>query len=994
MLMNKQPTTMRLLLLIASLLVQLVCAAKNDSSITIALIGPYRLYNGLRFNGSLVTGGLDRVPIAQLSDQRYSGSWRAFWWLQQSAEIAVGLINRTPSILPNTTINIKRFDIYSPNGYYSGGSVMMLAKEIAEKHRDVVAVVGELYGEKSIFSAQVYSHFNIPFCGGTQLSQRLLNRDKYPYYFQTKTISGQETAIILLLKSWNVTRIALISDTKATDSSDLCYRTMIAARKSGIQVVAFVTNANYNMTTRIAQTLESVDARYIILCAGMYNSADIFYSLARNSTPSYGSDKYVWFTLNPPIPSNQAEAVNRWGKEFYKSTNGMIMVQPNIPKDDNMAAISSYIIKIINSIQKPYTSNLYTVEDANMYGFLTGFDCVGLLAFGMTTLLNSDSSMTINQLSSRQLQKSMNWTLYQDLNYGGALANPLTLSSGGDMVSPFIFGQLGGGLVGDTSLRVFSKTDSLVTKLITVLNRTAIFGNNGTIPPLDGPIYETIFLSQDSPEAATITSFFISGITLTTLFMLTIILFRTKPAVKVASATFLFTTTIGYGLSFTSNLFYFGIPTPGQCVARVWLQGTAFAFVVGSVGAKNARLSLIFNSRKMMPKWMLRDESWLVVVTGIVGLEQILLAIWASFSNVTVSTATLKQTITYKVTITQPLSGYFVWGYNILLYVALVGVTYRTRNIPPAHSEFSFLAVLCVIIPLGGLIVTSVSSSGGGSSTADPLIYFRTALMIWVVTIIPVLLQLLPILVSLYIGFLSEAWMEKFRNGKGSLGKASAFLVSKLGGTGAGSGSGSSFERKSVAQGVAVAIKKTAAVAAGFEVQGSKSNSTRNNESVAVKPSGGDGGGGNASASAATMSPNPMRKPRPLSIHGNPALKKSPTVKSYNLTGKTVDTYAVIITVENAFGWRTEWIKGSLAIAKVGEKAVCIFFNGADIQDPDSSAAFRLKDGQKNFGKVAGDSPSRLVVGTCSGTLIIDFFKPEDTGVFKNAGEKFLVPKN
>ncbi|KAJ3006383.1 UNVERIFIED_CONTAM: hypothetical protein HDU68_004095, partial [Siphonaria sp. JEL0065] len=125
-------------------------ASKQSSNITIAFVGPYRWYPGIKTQNRLVISGYESLNLSSLSDPQYIGSMQGFFWLQAAAQIAVTALNTSPSILPNTTIKIKRFDILTPRGEYTSGSAMQTAHEIATNHKDVVAVFGELYSENTV----------------------------------------------------------------------------------------------------------------------------------------------------------------------------------------------------------------------------------------------------------------------------------------------------------------------------------------------------------------------------------------------------------------------------------------------------------------------------------------------------------------------------------------------------------------------------------------------------------------------------------------------------------------------------------------------------------------------------------------------------------------------------------------------------------------------------------------------------------------------------
>ncbi|KAJ3231092.1 hypothetical protein HDU81_004032 [Chytriomyces hyalinus] len=60
-----------------------------------------------------------------------------------------------------------------------------MGMDVGEHHKDVVAAIGEFYASSTIYSGQIFGHFQTPLCGATQLNPRLFNKNKYPYFFES-----------------------------------------------------------------------------------------------------------------------------------------------------------------------------------------------------------------------------------------------------------------------------------------------------------------------------------------------------------------------------------------------------------------------------------------------------------------------------------------------------------------------------------------------------------------------------------------------------------------------------------------------------------------------------------------------------------------------------------------------------------------------------------------------------------------------------------------
>ncbi|KAI9349159.1 periplasmic binding protein-like I [Obelidium mucronatum] len=910
---------------------QLCFAQKNQSSITIAFVGPYSWYKGFTFNGSLVTGGDENLDIAALSDTSKLGAWLGFFWIQTAGLFGVSVVNSNEFILPNTTINVKRFDVLDKYGRYSGASVMKTAQDIAENHKDVIAVFGELFPERSKYSAEIYSSYKIPFCGPAQTTRELLNRAKNPYYFQTRSLSGMEKAATLLLKSWNVTRIAIISDSSINIESNDCYHVMKSALKNNIQVVAAFSYANINNVGEVAKTLASVNARYIYLCGSLGPTADIYYSLALKTTPTFVGSDFVWFSMNPPIPSSEEYAVKLWGPGYQKYSAGIIMISPYNQGTQPMVDLQAYFANSMASFQSSYTSTPFDYITMQTVGMPPGFDCIVTLAMGMTNLLASNPSFTPEQLSSRQLQDHLNWTLFQNTGYIGLQADPTMLTENGDLLSSFVFGRTMG-TSGTSGFAVFGYTDHTLTHYVPIEVDFPIFYSNTSIPPPDGPIYETLTLLRESPSGKTLTAFFVVGFVFVLIFWFVLAFFRSKPCVRTASVTFLSTTSIGYALSYSTNLMYFGIPSVAQCKTRVWIEVTAFAIVIGSLILKNARICMIFASKTIIPKWMINDTLWLVGLVGIVGIQQILMASWNSLSQLTILSTTTATTIQYNCAPKNPIMGYITWGLNAVLYAALIGVTYMSRNLESAHSEFQLLLVVCLIIPLGSLVISSIDDSTS----------MRPALIVWLVTTIPLLMQLVPILLQLYVSSRSDTWMNRWKNG--------------------------SFQ---------IASKISAEKPSPKKAQSSSSISDLGGTAMMLKSVKTDH---DTSGSSSLLSANPKRKTGTVGIGGVVGVKK--------VSGKMIVSHLVIVSVSNAIGFQSEWIAGSIAIHsfttnKAGDKANYLLFIPKGI-GKDSVEFQPMAFRPKPTAVFPQNNPMRLVLDTFQGRVYFDFTKEEAAAAFSS----------
>ncbi|ORY41366.1 hypothetical protein BCR33DRAFT_787090 [Rhizoclosmatium globosum] len=234
-------------------------ADKSQTNITIAFLGPYLAFPGVKLNGSLVTA----YPTFASNIVRYNGvasSLGLAIWCDIGAQIAVDMINKSPNILPNATIIVKRFNDLDPV-FSRGGSGygMQVAMKIQEEHPDVVAVYGGNGITQTLLSSSLYSIFKIPHCTSMVSSERFDNENKRPYYFSLLANTGSGSAICLLLNRWNVKRVGFITE---SGSADL----VTSFNRCNVRIVSLSKVENdisVSEIVRIGNLLEYYDIRFV-----------------------------------------------------------------------------------------------------------------------------------------------------------------------------------------------------------------------------------------------------------------------------------------------------------------------------------------------------------------------------------------------------------------------------------------------------------------------------------------------------------------------------------------------------------------------------------------------------------------------------------------------------------------------------------------------------------------------------------------------------------
>ncbi|KAI9337487.1 periplasmic binding protein-like I [Obelidium mucronatum] len=728
---------------------------KKSSNITIAFIGPYRLFPGLKYNGSLIISGYEQQNVSIMSSPANWGAKTWWYWNQIGAQFAIDNINKNPNVLPNTTIVIKRFNDYCKRSNVCGGSAMTTAQEIYENHPDVVAVFGDFYGSTVRYSAQVYSQFHV-------LSRKpvLLDKNKYPYFFQTITVSGIGQAVFQLLKFWNVKRVAIISE-----SSHSCDDTIINPLiANGIEIVENLQSVTYKDAKFIADSIERVGARYLIYCGGSSAMGNTYLTLKTKLNRLVGPD-YVWFTLNgcDAMAPPSGNATKDFGKGYSNLFQGIIQPYGLNLNTPGMTQLQFNITRQVNIFQAPWGWRYSLQTLASWFNTLPSHDCTALLAYGMDQLLRNNPSLSLADLSSRALQKHMNYTAFMSTGLTGLTGDPLTLTENGDTAATFIFQYFN---YTPASI-LFGYTDSRQTKfqyasldmktyLTAATNNTMVFFGGGSIPPPDGPIYTTDTIDPLSQQGEILTGLSAIGIAISVSLLLFVLSFRKQTTVKSGSIIFLSILAIGSIPAYTSILLSIGDESVFKCSIRPWLQLVSLSIILGCLIVKNGRVCMVYNAKSKISKKFVSDSFMLFLLGMIVAMELILLGIYHKLSRLRIQTEVVRNSVLQK-TCTNRLPGaaYILWIYNCLLIALLVGITYASRNVGPNHSEVTLLITTSAVSIVVGILVVVLRQD----TTSIAQTEFATSVLIWVAISTPIVLNLFPRAVPI-IGDKTGTWVS------------------------------------------------------------------------------------------------------------------------------------------------------------------------------------------------------------------------------------------
>ncbi|ORY32423.1 periplasmic binding protein-like I [Rhizoclosmatium globosum] len=293
----------------------------------------------------VLPGGMESLNITQYSHFDSPSSADYFFWYDYGAALAVRDVNNNPYILPDTRIDIKRFNNYESSKLSKGILVITTdtggfgmaetLPDIVYNHPDVVAVYGDFSFAAARYTAAVTSQFKLPYINPSAFSAPLLNRNSYPYALQMDTMTGFGNALHLLLQYWNVRRIAFIYRKKDATSRLVCREMISTLQLRGIQVLTEIDIAagqGRDGINYIANTLARVDARYIYIYDSPQGIGSIYFKLAAMNA-SVG-DNYVW--IGPSKPRLRPDQFQFFSSNYLNALQGFVIVNGFSPMDSAM----------------------------------------------------------------------------------------------------------------------------------------------------------------------------------------------------------------------------------------------------------------------------------------------------------------------------------------------------------------------------------------------------------------------------------------------------------------------------------------------------------------------------------------------------------------------------------------------------------------------------------------------------------------------------------
>ncbi|KAI9330959.1 periplasmic binding protein-like I [Obelidium mucronatum] len=708
-------------------------ATKNQTSISIGLINWYCYLPNIKYNGTWATNYPEAHDPRTLELASQAG---VVYLMDAAAKAAVQAINKRADILPYTTVNIKRFTDcgeWWPTvdrdfaGLTSGYAMSAMGiNDIGEKHKDVIGVMGQQYSSVAKGTAEVLADYKIPYCAIASAAPSLSNKDKFPYFFRLISSSGLGNYLNLLLQGWKVKRMAILSQSDDLMSSGFTSDISKSMKANGIEVVATINlkgRLTHDMVLYAKTALLRSEARYIYISGQADFVSKLFFSLAIEEMVGY---KYVYIAMNTPsiitsdisLLSPKLAVVNHNLTLMTPMTQGFVSVVSYSELNMNSSWMQPFYdewnktTRIDPEILDGYWMN--SAANLTMYWPVTrAFDCVMMLLLGFDKLMKQNPKYTPQELSTRALSKSLNYSQFLHLNYDALTTYPLALNPSGDYTTAFYFASYNGttfpgasNASGNPFVQIpFAGTDVDGTILAFYNDSFPVFYGGSNIAPPDGPPIPIITFwsnSLGSSNGQGILALLITGLLISGSTLAFFVNFREAKQLKMTSVPECIVTIIGSAFCYISLAFYLNSSSTTKCVARIWLVMMGYAFMMIPVIMKNVRLYIILKSKKRLDAAQLTMINRIVISIGIL-IQLALLGYWASSTKNTPQSITVG-TDSFNVCNSLNIGGnrsiQILTAYSVLIHVLLAVMAFMLTDVDPMFNESPALSSIFALVGL------------------------------------------------------------------------------------------------------------------------------------------------------------------------------------------------------------------------------------------------------------------------------------------------------
>ncbi|KAJ3405548.1 hypothetical protein HDU80_001163 [Chytriomyces hyalinus] len=679
------------------------------------------------------------------------------YWSAVAAVIAVNDFNKQVDVLSGAYVSLKfvtdcgawfpnAMELFQgkPNGFAS----VVTANDISQIHQDIIGVIGDDYSSTARTLAaqfnQAQTTFKIPMCSATSASPRLSDRNKYGYFWRLQASTGLGEHFCLVLKEWNVRRVAMILQADDELGSQIALDIEGSLRRHGIDVVTHIelpSVLDNSLLDYASKELRRADARYFIISGQAAWQSQTYFSLANRNL---SGPKYVWLSyanfVASQLVASEAASAQVAGLIYFS-------LKINDEKSEKLQKLYSSVLEIsgLTVSEYPYQFFINTMA-------IGTYDCVMMMLLGFdkitsaTKLLKSNKDFTLDMLASRQLQHLMDFKLFQTLDYAGMTLDKMNLNKFGNVEIGFdVVYFTGDGY----NFVPFGETSANGTQFSLLDNVLPVFNGGSSIPPSDGPPPSIMFNANS--YVYTLSGFAILFFSFTILLSACMSLGfiyqnRRKKSVLRTSFAILFLVAMGVILQGVALLFFIGAPTEFACHAKAWLQLLAFAIVLPAVTVKSyADYNLVLARKKLNPSTLFSTSITFMAVAF--AAEAGLLLAWSLSGPHSVRTFKGDNyTMGYCRSLTdQNRVGIALHSFNGFLTLLSILFTFRAREAEPLNNESTFPSVVVSTYTLFQVTVLLLLEAENPSTKR----LLTHAASIWIISMVTLTFVFAPKVVSI-----------------------------------------------------------------------------------------------------------------------------------------------------------------------------------------------------------------------------------------------------
>ncbi|KAL1924849.1 uncharacterized protein VTP21DRAFT_4503 [Calcarisporiella thermophila] len=528
--------------------------------------------------------------------------------------LAVNEINQQ-KLIPGAYITLIEKDSFpiDPNNNNNGqsGAAASIFAAVDLLQKDVVGVIGDLSSSLTQHTALLTSRLAIPQCSFSAWTNRLSNKQEYPYFFRTIPTSMLFTEVMMrFIASQGWRRFGVLYSSETLDQQ-LSEKVTQRARELQLDPVAMqpfdLDSSEKQLETPLLELREA--GVRVFMIASVPDSRLRILRLA--SKLGLFSPEYAWLMIDDgqTFPENDTE--------FNAPFNGLFLFD-SLLKLDGYPPYEAFLDKwaALDPREYPFAGQRDIGSNEGL-----AYSCMMVMARGFANAIRNSVSATVTQAQALQLlaRGRMGDKLLPPAFNTGYVGpeGPITINENGDLAQGnFMIFNIQRGTVVPVAKFVFGN--------LSIVNAPMYIGDRMQ-PPSDIPPVIPMNPRFGSPGGIAILSVSSAGILFALVMMFLVISFRKSEVFKASSPLFCCLELLGFMLSFVGVILWVDIPNDTVCALRPVALNAGFVLVLSNIVAKNFRVYRIFNN-VFVERTVIRDGQ-LVKIAGAICAGDMLLVV-------------------------------------------------------------------------------------------------------------------------------------------------------------------------------------------------------------------------------------------------------------------------------------------------------------------------------------------------------------------------------